>query len=143
MKVREIMTRDIDVVSPETTLRDAAERMSSLDVGVLPVCDKDRLVGVITDRDITIRATADGLDPFATQVGEVMSKDELITCFEDEEVESATRMMRDKQVRRLPVLAEDRRLVGILALGDVAVDQGDRGEAAETLKEISRPSGCR
>ena len=140
MKVKEIMTRDIDVVSPETTLRDAAERMSSLDVGVLPVCDKDRLVGVITDRDITVRATADGLDPFATQVGEVMSKDELITCFEDEEVESATRMMRDKQVRRLPVIAEDRRLVGILTLGDVAVDRGDPGEAAETLKEISRPS---
>src|SRR4051812_3939123 len=90
MKVKEIMTREIDVVSPETTLRDAAERMSSLDVGVLPVCHKDCLVGMITDRDITVRATADGLDPFATQVGEVMSKDELITCCEDEEVEVAT-----------------------------------------------------
>ena len=140
MKVKEIMTRDIDVVSPETTLRDAAERMNSLDVGVLPVCENDRLVGMITDRDITVRATADGLDPFATQVGEVMSKDELITCGEDEDVEAATRMMRDKRVRRLPVLGDDRRLVGILALGDVAVDQGDSNEAAETLKEISRPS---
>jgi CBS domain-containing protein len=140
MKVKEIMTRDVDVVSPETTLRDAAERMSHLDVGVLPVCDNDRLVGVITDRDITVRATADGLDPFATQVGEVMSKDELITCFEEEDVEVATRKMRDKQVRRLPVLNDERRLVGILALGDVAVDHGDRGESAETLKEISRPS---
>ena len=126
MKVKEIMTRDIDVVSPETTLRDAAERMNSLDVGVLPVCENDRLVGMITDRDITVRATADGLDPFATQVGEVMSKDELITCGEDEDVEAATRMMRDKRVRRLPVLGDDRRLVGILALGDVAVDDGDQ-----------------
>ena len=140
MKVKEIMTRDIDVVSPETTLRDAAERMNSLDVGVLPVCENDRLVGMITDRDITVRATADGLDPFATQVGEVMSKDELITCGEDEDVEAATRKMRDKRVRRLPVLGDDRRLVGILALGDVAVDQGDQNESAETLKEISRPS---
>jgi len=140
MKVKEIMTREIDVVSPETTLRDAAERMSALDVGVLPVCDKDRLVGVITDRDITVRATADGLDPFATQVGEVMSKDELITCVEDEDVDAATRKMRDKRVRRLPVLDADRRLVGILALGDIAVDQGDQVESAETLKEISRPS---
>jgi CBS domain-containing protein len=140
MKVKEIMTREIDVVSPETTLRDAAERMNSLDVGVLPVCDNDRLVGVITDRDITVRATADGLDPFATQVGEVMSKDELITCREDEDVEAATQKMRDKRVRRLPVLSEDRRLVGIFSLGDVAVDQGDLAESAETLKEISRPS---
>ena len=140
MKVKEIMTRDIDVVSPETTLRDAAERMNSLDVGVLPVCDNDRLVGMITDRDITVRATADGLDPFATQVGEVMSKDELITCGEDEDVEAATQKMRDKRVRRLPVLGDDRRLVGILALGDVAADQGERNESAETLKEISRHS---
>lgn len=140
MKVNEIMTREIDVVSPETTLRDAAERMNALDVGVLPVCDKDRLVGVITDRDITVRATADGLDPFATQVGEVMSKDELITCFEDEEVDAATQKMRDKRVRRLPVLNADRRLVGILALGDIAVDQPDEGAAAQTLKAVSRPS---
>jgi CBS domain-containing protein len=140
MKVKEIMTRDVDVVSPETTLRDAAELMHSLDVGVLPVCDTDRLVGVITDRDITVRATADGLDPFATQVGEIMSKDDLITCSEDEEVEEATQKMRDKQVRRLPVLNAEHHLVGILALGDVAVDQGDEAESSGTLTEISRPS---
>ena len=140
MKVKDIMTRDIDVVSPETTLRDAAERMNARDVGVLPVCDNDRLVGVITDRDITVRATADGLDPFATQVGEVMSKDDLITCSEEEDVEDATQKMRDKQVRRLPVLNKDRRLVGILALGDVAVDQADVRVSSETLKAVSRPS---
>jgi CBS domain-containing protein len=140
MKVKETMTREVDVVSPETTLRDAAERMNSLDVGVLPVCDNDRLVGVITDRDITVRATADGLDPFATQVGEIMSKDDLITCTEDEEVEDATRKMRDKQVRRLPVLNAERRLVGILALGDVAADEVDVRVSSEALREISRPS---
>lgn len=141
MKVKEIMTREIDVVSPETTLRDAAERMNTLDVGVLPVCEKDQLVGVITDRDITVRATADGLDPFATQVGEVMSKDGLITCSEDEDVEAAAQMMREKQVRRLPVLDHDRRLVGILALGDVAMNHhGDPDVSSETLKAVSRPS---
>jgi len=140
MKVKDIMSRDVDAVSPETTLRDAAERMNSLDVGVLPVCAGDRLVGVITDRDITVRATADGLDPFATQVGEIMSKDDLITCREDEDVEDATRKMRDKQVRRLPVLNEERRLVGILSLGDVAVDEGRQQVSSEALKEISRPS---
>jgi CBS domain-containing protein len=140
MKVYEIMSRDVDVVAPETTLRDAAERMHSLDVGVLPVCADDRLVGVITDRDITVRATADGLDPFSTQVGEVMSRDDVVTCSEDEDVEDAARMMRDKQVRRLPVLNRERRLVGILSLGDVAVDAVDPDISSETLKEISRPS---
>jgi len=140
MKVKEIMSRDVDVVSPETTLRDAAERMSALDVGALPVCDKNRLVGMITDRDITVRATADGLDPFATQVGEVMSKDELVTCFENEEIEAAAQKMRDKQVRRLPVLNEERNLVGIVSLGDVAVDQSDVSVSSEVLKEVSRPS---
>ena len=140
MKVKDIMSREVDVVAPETTLRDAAERMHSLDVGVLPVCADDRLVGVITDRDITVRATADGLDPFATQVGEIMSKDDLITCGEDEDVEDAARKMRDRQVRRLPVLNQERRLVGILSLGDVAVDEGSPQVSSETLKEISRPS---
>jgi CBS domain-containing protein len=140
MKVKQIMSPDVDVVSPETTLRDAAERMHSLDVGVLPVCADDRLVGVITDRDITVRATADGLDPFATQVGEIMSKDDLITCCDDEEVEEAARKMRDKQVHRVPVLNREHRLVGILSLGDVAVDEGDPHMSSETLKEISRPS---
>ena len=127
-------------MSPETTLREAAERMNALDVGVLPVCESERLVGVLTDRDITVRATADGLDPFATQVGEVMSRDELITCFEDDDVNAATQKMRNKRIRRLPILNRDRRLVGILSLGDVAVNQGDQTESAETLKEISRPS---
>ncbi len=139
MRVQEIMSREIDVVSPETTLRDAAERMQSLDVGVLPVCDKDRLVGVITDRDITVRATADGLDPFATQVGEVMSRENLIVCLCDEDIEVATQKMRDHQIRRLPVLDRDHRLVGILTLGDLAVTLENSDSSTETLKAVSRP----
>src|SRR5437879_11455298 len=140
MRIKDIMSREVDTVAPETTLRDAAERMHALDVGVLPVCVNDRLVGVLTDRDITVRATADGLVPFATQVGDIMSKDDLITCFEDQDVEEAARMMRDKQVRRLPVLGQDRRLVGIVSLGDLAVDARDLCRSGETLNEISRPS---
>jgi len=139
MKVKNIMSREVDTVAPETILRDAAERMNTLDVGVLPVCVNDRLVGVLTDRDITVRATADGLDPFATQVGDIMSKDDLIICFEDQDVEEAAQMMRDKQVRRLPVLSQDRRLVGIVSLGDLAVDAGDLRRSGETLKAISQP----
>ena len=139
MKVKDIMSTDVDTVAPESTLRDAAERMNALDVGVLPVCANDRLVGVVTDRDITVRATAEGLDPFATQVVDIMSKDDLITCFEDQDVEEAARIMSDKQVRRLPVLSHDRRLVGIVSLGDLALDTGDPRGSGETLKEISRP----
>lgn len=139
MRVQEIMSREIDVVSPETTLRDAAERMQLLDVGVLPVCDKDRLVGVITDRDITVRATADGLDPFATQVGEVMSRKDLIVCLCDDNIEVATQKMHDHQIRRLPVLDRDHRLVGILTLGDLAVTLENSDSSTETLKAVSRP----
>lgn len=139
MRVQEIMSREIDAVSPETTLRDAAERMQSLDVGVLPVCDNDRLVGVITDRDITVRATADGLDPFATQVGEVMSRNDLIVCLYDEDIEEATQKMRDHQIRRLPVLDRDHRLVGILALEDLALTPEKSDSSTETLKAVSRP----
>ena len=139
MRVKEIMSTDVDTVAPESTLRDAAERMNALDVGVLPVCANDRLVGVVTDRDITVRATAEGLDPFATQVVDIMSKDDLITCFEDQDVEEAARIMSDKQVRRLPVLSHDRRLVGIVSLGDLALDTADPRGSGETLKEISRP----
>ena len=139
MKVKDTMSTEVDTVAPESTLRDAAERMTALDVGVLPVCANDRLVGVVTDRDLTVRATAEGLDPFATQVVDIMSKDELITCFEDQDVEEAARMMRDKQVRRLPVLSHDRRLVGIVSLRDLAVDTGDPRRSGETLQEISRP----
>ena len=139
MKVKDIMSTDVDTVAPESTLRDAAERMNALDVGVLPVCANDRLVGVVTDRDITVRATAEGLDPFATQVVDIMSKDDLITCFEDQDVEEAARIMSDKQVRRLPVLSHDRRLVGIVSLGDLALDTGDPRGSGETLKESSQP----
>ena len=117
MKVREVMTRDVAVVHPDSTLQEAADRMRQLDVGPLPVCDNDRLVGMITDRDITVRSTAEGLDPWTAQVREAMTP-EVVYCSEDDDVAEAARLMNEKQVRRLPVLDRNRRLVGIVSLCD-------------------------
>jgi CBS domain-containing protein len=137
MLVSEVMTRGVVCVSPETTLQEAARKMKSLDVGPLPVCDDDRLAGMITDRDIAVRAVAEGRDPNATRVGEVMTP-EVVYCFEDEELEEAVRLMQEKQVRRLVVLDRDRRLCGIVSLGDVAVSTGDQRLAGKTLESVSQ-----
>ncbi len=114
-------------------------KMKELDVGLIPVCDGDRLKGVLTDRDITIRAAADGRDPAKTKVSEVMSKD-IAYCLEEQEVEEAVSLMEARQIRRLPVLNQDKRLVGIVSLADIAVHVGDRDLAGETLEEISSPA---
>lgn len=136
MKIADLMTRDPQTIAPDDTLRRAAELMDDLDVGVLPVCDAGRLVGMVTDRDITVRATAAGESPEAAKVGEIMTTD-LRWCYEDEDVEGAERMMRQAQIRRLPVLDRDRRLVGVLSLGDLAA-KGAR-DVRETLDIISQP----
>jgi len=139
MQLKEIMSRDVEVVRPDSTIQEAAEKMRALDVGPLPVCDGDRLVGMITDRDITVRATAEGAEPFSTRVGDVMTA-EMVFAFEDDDIEKAAQMMRDKQVRRLAVLNRDKQLVGIVALGDLAVDTGDERTSGAVLKDVSRPS---
>src|SRR6266699_7234907 len=118
MKISEAMTRDVRVADPEETIRQAAKVMASLDAGVLPVGENDHLIGMITDRDIAIRGIAQGKGPKA-KVRDVMTED-VKYCFEDQEVEEVTRNMADIQVRRLPVLSRDKRLVGILSLGDIA-----------------------
>lgn len=138
MKVRDVMTADPDVIRPDNTLEEAAERMRVLDVGPLPVCDGTRLVGMITDRDITVRSTAQGSDPTVTKVAEAMSTD-VVYCYDDDDVQRAADMMRDKQIRRLVVLNRDQALVGIIALGDIAVDTGDENVSGKTLEEVSRP----
>jgi CBS domain-containing protein len=138
MKVREAMTRDVRVASPEQTIRQAARTMASLDAGVLPVGEEDHLVGMITDRDIAIRAIANGKGPKA-KVRDVMTQD-VKYCFEDQEIEEVTRNMADIQVRRLPVLDRDKRLVGILSLGDIAISPDGAG-AGDALRGISRPGG--
>ena len=113
--------------------------MKDLDVGLIPVCDGDRLKGVLTDRDITIRATADGRDPSKTKVSEVMSTD-LAYCLEDQEVEEAVSVMEARQIRRLPIVNQNKRLIGIISLADIAVHVGDRDLSGETLEEISAPA---
>jgi CBS domain-containing protein len=112
--------------------------MRDLDCGVMPVCDNDRLAGIITDRDIAIRAVAEGCDPSRTRVSEIMSEG-VEYCFQDDDLSDAEDLMRRNQIRRLIVLNRDKRLVGILSLGDVAM-RGDEESVGETLEEISEPS---
>ncbi len=139
MKVREAMTQDVRLVQPMQTIRDAAKLMAELDIGALPVQESDKLVGMITDRDIAVRAVAAGRGP-DTLIREVMSS-EVKYCFDDQTIDEVTRNMADLRVRRLPVLNRDKRLVGILALGDLALDASSQDEAGEALGGISRPGG--
>jgi CBS domain-containing protein len=127
-----------ECVRPNNSLQQAAHKMKCLDVGPLPVCDEDHLVGIITDRDITVRAVAKACDALLTTVEEVMTPD-VVYCYEDDEVEDAARLMRDHQIRRLVVLNRDRRLAGIVSLGDLAVETGDEKLASETLEQVSLP----
>ncbi len=139
MKIREAMTQDVRLARPDQTIREAANLMAELDIGALPVEENDRLVGMITDRDIAVRAVAQGKGP-ETQVRDAMTKD-IKYCYEDQEIEEVTQNMGDLRVRRLPVLNRDKRLVGILSLGDLALDEEAQDEAGEALGGISRPGG--
>lgn len=137
MQIKLIMTEEVEVIAPEASLEDAAKRMRSLDVGALPVCDGDRLVGVLTDRDLTIRSVAEGKDPRQTEVRTAMTP-EITYCYEDQEVEEVERIMEKNQIRRIPVLNRDRQLVGIVSLGDFAL-KTDEHRVGETLERISTP----
>jgi CBS domain-containing protein len=112
--------------------------MKDLDVGSLPVCDNDRIIGILTDRDVTIRAIAKGADPSNARVKDTMTP-EVVFCFEDQDVTDAARLMADKQIRRLPVLNWNKRLVGIVSLGDVAVHTKDDLLSGHTLEAVSEP----
>lgn len=139
MQLRDVMTRRVEVISPEATLQEAARKMKDLDVGPIPVCDGDRLQGMLTDRDITVRATAEGRDPTSTRVRDVMTED-VKYAFEDDDVETAAEIMQRAQMRRLVILNRDKRLVGIVSLGDLATEPQTMDEAAEALEEISEPA---
>ena len=138
MKVSEAMTRNVRIASPDQSIREAARIMAEIDAGVLPVGENDRLIGMITDRDIAIRAVAEGKGP-DTSVREVMTQD-VKYCFDDEDTDDVARNMANQQVRRLPVVNRDKRLVGILSLGDVAVMEGAR-PAGEAFTGVSQPGG--
>lgn len=137
--ISEVMTRDVMTISPQETLRRAAQMMDELNVGVLPVCDGERLVGMITDRDITVRSTSAGEAPENARVEEAMSED-VRWCFDDQSVDEVMQQMSDSQIRRVPVVDHNtKKLVGIVALGDIAT-KSQSGEAEDTLKNISTPS---
>jgi len=137
MLVNEIMTPTVKLTSPQATLREAAVAMRDQNVGALPVGENDRLVGMVTDRDIVVRGVADGMDPTVDRIAAVMTG-QVLYCFDDQPVEDARTYMKGQQVRRLPVLNRQKRLVGILALGDMAVDSGTIRPAAQALAAISR-----
>jgi CBS domain-containing protein len=138
MKIGNIMQRDVKIISPDETVREAAAAMKKLDVGALPIGEHDKLVGMITDRDIAIRGIAEGKGP-DTKVRAVMSH-EVKYCFEDEDVDHVAENMAELQIRRLPVLNRDKRLVGIVSLGDLAT-QGSLPKTARALHGISQPGG--
>jgi len=139
MKVSEIMTSDFEMIDSTHSLTAAAQKMKSLNVGFLPVQEGTRLIGLITDRDIVVRALAEGLDPDMTQAKDIISS-ELVFCYEDDSIEDAARLMEDNQVRRLIVCDRDRTPVGIVSLGDIAAKTGDERLAGEILERVSEPA---
>lgn len=140
MQIKDMMTRDVRTVPPGATLREAARAMAEADVGALPVAGTDRLIGMITDRDIAVRGVAAGKGPDAA-VSEVMSP-EVLYCFEDDDVNEVCANLAEQQVRRLPVINGEKRLVGIVSLADLASD-GAAAKAGEALEGITRPGGER
>ena len=138
MKIAEVMTRDVRTIGPDRSVRDAARIMDEMNVGVLPVCDGRRLLGMLTDRDIAIRAVAQGRGP-DTKVREAMTP-EVRYCFEDEDLDAVVRNMGENKVRRLSVLGRDERLVGIVSLGDVAL-YGDSDQTDAVAAAVSEPGG--
>jgi len=140
MKIKDIMTPRIECTCSDASVREAAEKMRALAIGALPVLDKERVVGVVTDRDLAVRAAALGWRPDTTPVRDVMTP-EVLFCFEDQDVAAAARVMSEKKVRRLVVLDRDSRLVGMLSLGDLAVLVDDGILIGSVLKSVSQPLG--
>ena len=136
MRISEIMSRDVRVARPDDSIQDVARCMKEIDAGAVPVCDGDRLLGMVTDRDIVLRAVSEGRS-FATPVTEVMSAD-IEACYQDDDIRAAADKMAELQVRRLAVLDQDQRLVGIVSLGDIA-QQGKDKTTGQALEEISQP----
>ncbi|MDA8230610.1 MAG: CBS domain-containing protein [Magnetospirillum sp.] len=140
MQVAQVMSRQPRVISPDLTIREAAVLMREIDSGFLPVGENDRLIGTVTDRDIALRAVAEGKDPNSCSIREILSE-HVAYCFEDQDVEEAAEIMSSKQIRRLPVLNRGKRLVGVVTLGDLA----ERGQAApvagHALEEVCRHTG--
>jgi len=138
MRVSEAMTREVRLANPGQSIREVAKIMAEIDAGAMPVGENDKLVGMITDRDIAIRAVALGKGP-DTPVRDVMSDDQVMYCYEDEDLDHVAKNMGDVRVRRLPVMNREKRLVGIVSLGDVAVSE--KKAATKAVSGVSRPGG--
>src|SRR5262245_14108657 len=136
MKIQELMSRNVQCIEPTTVIAKAADKMRELDIGFLAICDNDRLVGTVTDRDITIRSVAQGRDPRLAPVQEIMTPSGFY-CYQDEDVEHVTEYMREKEVRRMLILDRQKRLVGVVSIGDIAKASGEEELAGETLGEIA------
>jgi CBS domain-containing protein len=141
-RIAEVMTRDVRTVTPQDNLQQTARLMADLDVGALPVCEDGRLLGMVTDRDITIRATAEGMSAQDTRVERIMTR-EVNWCFEDEALDDVMSKMAGSQIRRIPVVSRENRLVGIIALGDLVTrTQGsEETEVQEVVEMVSTPNG--
>lgn len=140
MFVKDIMTKSVCTIPPNATLRDAARLMADQDCGILPVADEEKLIGMVTDRDIAMRGVAESKDPDGCTVGEIMTG-EVKYLFDDETLEDLVRNMSDLQIRRLPVISRERRLVGIVSLADLAA-KSDGVDANAALRSISRPASA-
>lgn len=138
MRVSEAMTRDVRVATPGQSIRDVAKIMAEIDAGAMPVAENDRMIGMITDRDIAIRAVAQGKGP-DTPVRDVMSQEQVLYCYDDEDLDHVAKNMGEVQVRRLPVVNREKRLVGIVSLGDLA--QKERKAAGKAVSGVSQPGG--
>lgn len=138
MQVRDLMTENVQMIASDKTLAEAGKLMETVDTGIILVCEGETVVGVLTDRDIVVRAVAEGDDPNRTRVGDVMTPDPVF-CADEEDVKDAARMMEERQVRRLPVLDRQLQLVGIVSLGDL-VTRGDKELAGQVLEQVSQPT---
>ena len=134
MKIREIMTTNVECVAPDTGAKDLALKMKTLDVGFIPICENDRLVGTVTDRDIVVRGLAGGKDIATCKASDMMTKD-VHWCFEDQDVKEVAQQMRDKDVRRMLILNQGKRLVGVVSIGDIS--KVEEKETGKTLKDIT------
>jgi len=139
LRIKDVMTPQAEVISPDATTEDAASVMKTLDIGVLPVCDEEGLVGILTDRDLVVRVRAATRDPKAVLVGEAMTPS-VVYCFEDDDVEHAATVMAGQQIRRLPVLDKNRKLVGIVSMGDLALHTQDHQLTGKVLEDVSQSS---
>jgi len=139
MQIKKLMTRRAECIEPEASLQEAAERMRKYEIGALPVCDHEHLVGMLTDRDIAIRSVSQGHDPCCDKVRDAMTP-RVFYCYEDQDITEAAEIMKRKQVRRLPVLDRQEHLTGILSLGDLAVETGNEELAGDALEGISEPA---